>query len=117
MTTQRAIGYIVLALVVVGAIGWTIFAVVSGRKGVGSEVELAANRKTYLSDEELETTKLDRALMAAVGLFVLISIVLPLYWLAEGGRQAGAVKAQAAKFELVWLATVLRASAVLRRWC
>ena len=100
MTTQRAIGYIVLALVVVGAIGWTIFAVVSGRKGVGSEVELAANRKTYLSDEELETTKLDRALMAAVGLFVLISIVLLLYWLAGGGRQDGAVNAHAAKFEL-----------------
>jgi mono/diheme cytochrome c family protein len=98
MTTQRAGGYIVLALMVLGGAGWVIFTVVTGRRGVGSEIELAANRKPYLDDEELETTKLDRSLLAAVGLFFLISLALPFYWLAEGGRQAGAVKAQHEKF-------------------
>jgi mono/diheme cytochrome c family protein len=98
MTVQRAGGYIVLALMVAGALGWVIFTVSTGRRGAGSEVELAANRKQYLSDEELETTKLDRSLLAAVGLFFLISLALPFYWLAEGGRQAGAVKAQHEKF-------------------
>ena len=74
MTVQRAGGYIVLALMVAGALGWVIFTVSTGRRGAGSEVELAANRKQYLSDEELETTKLDRSLLAAVGLFFLISL-------------------------------------------
>lgn len=98
MTTQRAFGYIVLALVVIGGAGYVLFTVLTGRRGRGSEIELAPNRKPYLDDEELETTKLDRALMAAVGLFILIGVLLPLYWLAEPGRQAGAVKAKDEKF-------------------
>lgn len=98
MTTQRSIGYIVLAIVIVGAVGFVAFQVMTGRKGVGSEIELAANRKPYYDDEELETTRLDGALMAAVGLFILIAVILPLYWLAEPGRQAGAVKHQKERF-------------------
>ncbi len=57
---------------------------------VGSEIELAANRKPYLTDEELEGRKLDRTLsFGLLGLFVL-GIGLPLYWLQEPGRQEGA---------------------------
>ena len=36
-----------------------------GRAEVGAELELAANRKPYLSDEELEGRKLDRTLFGA----------------------------------------------------
>ncbi|MEZ5139440.1 MAG: hypothetical protein R2711_11950 [Acidimicrobiales bacterium] len=64
----------------------------SPRPGVGSEIELAANRKAYLSDEELEGRKLDRTLsLGLLGLFIL-GIGLPLYWLAEPGRREGAAE-------------------------
>lgn len=87
---QEVIGSVVLFLVGVGALLYLISNVISARREAGAEVELAANRRPYLSDQELETKKLDRVLrMAFLGLGV-IAIVLPLYWLNEPGRQEGA---------------------------
>ncbi|MEZ5382160.1 MAG: cytochrome c [Microthrixaceae bacterium] len=91
-TTQRSIGLIVLVIVALGGVAYLVSQSRKGRKEIGSEIELAANRKAYLDDDELETTKLDRSLLAAVGLLLLIAVALPMYWLAEPGRQAGAVK-------------------------
>ena len=54
------------------------------------EIELAPNRKPYLSDEELETTKLNRTLRWALVLLVIVAVGLPLYWLNEPGRMDGA---------------------------
>jgi mono/diheme cytochrome c family protein len=91
-TTQRSVGYVVLALVIIGGIFfiWTQLRI--GRREAGSEIELAPNRKPYLPDEELEGPKLNLALWSALGLLVVIAVTLPLYWLAEGGRQEGAIK-------------------------
>lgn len=91
-TTQRAIGFVILAIVAVGFVIWLVANLRAGRKEIGSEIELAANRKPYLSDEELEGPKLNLALYSALGLLAVIAVVLPLYWLAEPGRQEGAVK-------------------------
>jgi mono/diheme cytochrome c family protein len=87
------------------AIGWTIaillcvgFAVAmfinsrQARPEMGAELELAANRKPYLSDEELEGKKLDRTLGAGLVLLAFISISIPLYWLYEPARQEGAIE-------------------------
>lgn len=57
---------------------------------VGAEIELAPNRKPYLSDEELEGPKLEKAQLFSFAMMGLIAIGLPLYWLNEPGRQAGA---------------------------
>ncbi len=97
-TTQRSIGLLVLVIVALGGVAYLVIQSRKGRAEIGSEIELAANRKPYLDDDELETTKLDRSLMAAVGLLLLIAVALPLYWLAEPGRQAGAVKSFDDKF-------------------
>jgi mono/diheme cytochrome c family protein len=89
-STQSAIGGVALfaALVIVLSYAW--INIRQGRAEVGSEIELAPNRKPYYSDEELEGKKLDRTLtMGLVGLFV-VAITLPLYWLNEPGRQEGA---------------------------
>jgi mono/diheme cytochrome c family protein len=59
---------------------------------VGAELELAANRKPYLSDDELEGRKLDRTLGAGLVLLAFVSISLPLYWLYEPARQEGAAE-------------------------
>ena len=92
-TTQRVVGFVILAVVVVGMIAWLIANMRASRAEVGSEIELAANRKPYYDDEELEGKKLNMALFSAAGLLALIGVALPLYWLAEPGRQAGAVEA------------------------
>jgi len=90
-TTQRAIGFVILAVVAIGFVVWLFANLRAARKEVGSEIELAANRKPYLDDEELEGRKLNVALFSAAGLLAIIGVALPLYWLAEPGRQDGAV--------------------------
>ena len=92
ITAQQAVG-IVLALVVV--LGWGLYLLANARKArpeVGSEIELASNRKPYLTDEELEGPKLDRALTWGLVSMAIVAVGLPLYWLAEPGRQSGAVE-------------------------
>ena len=89
---QRTIG-VVLAIVLIGA--FAVAVLVNMRKGraeVGSEIELAPNRKPYLDDDELETKQLDRTLLAGLVALGVIAITLPLYWLAEPGRQEDAVE-------------------------
>lgn len=92
VSTQRTIG-LVIALVV--AVGFAIYVLVNvfstGKDEIGSEIELAPNRKPYYDDEELETKKLDLSLAAGVGTLAIIALALPLYWLGEPGRQEGYV--------------------------
>jgi mono/diheme cytochrome c family protein len=79
----------VLLLIVFGIA--ILFNMRKGRAEVGSEIELAANRKPYLDDDELETKKLDRTLGAGLVILAVIGIAFPLYWLAEPSRQTNAV--------------------------
>jgi mono/diheme cytochrome c family protein len=58
---------------------------------LGSEIELAPNRKPYLDDEALEGPRLERALGWALVLLVIAAIGPLVYWLNEPSRQAGAV--------------------------
>ena len=95
----RAIGLTVAAVVFVGFIAVFLWNVVRARPELGSEIELAANRKEYLPDEQLEGEKLDRSLSFALVLLTLLAITLPFYWLAEPGRQEGAVDAYNLSFE------------------
>lgn len=90
ITPQRSVGYVVIAVVFTGGFFFLWTQIRKGRKEAGSEIELAANRKEYINDEELEGKKLNLALWSAFGLLIVIGVTLPLYWLAEGGRQAGA---------------------------
>ena len=91
-STQRNLG---MAIAVVAIVGFAIYLIYNvlwaGRGETGSELELAPNRKPYLSDEELETSKLDLALVSGLVTLVIIGVALPLYWLGEPGRQQGYV--------------------------
>jgi hypothetical protein len=73
----RAIGLTVAALVLLGFIAAWIRNIVVSRRELGSEIELAPNRKEYLSDEELEGPKLDRSLSFALVLLTLLALILP----------------------------------------
>ncbi len=86
------IAWILMAVVVVG---WIIYAAMNAgaaRKEVGSEIELAANRKPYYDDEILEGRRLERVQLYGVLLLVVLVIGLPLYWVLEpdsAGRRPG----------------------------
>src|SRR3954453_14663217 len=92
MTTQKALAWIIGFVIFFGGIAVAVSQMRSGKRELGSEIELAPNRKDYLPDEELEGPKLNKALWASFGLLVVIALTLPLYWLAEPGRETGAIK-------------------------
>ncbi|MGI8757119.1 MAG: c-type cytochrome [Acidimicrobiales bacterium] len=86
-STQTSVGVVIILVAMVVAITYGLINLRQAKPEVGSEIELAPNRKRYYSDEELEGSKLDRTLtFGLLGLFV-VGIGLPLYWLQEPGRQ------------------------------
>lgn len=91
-SAQKTIGYVVAVLLLLAFVVAIAVNVRKGRAEVGSEVELAANRKPYMNDEELETKKLDRTLGLGLVALGVIALTLPLYWLAEPGRQDDMVR-------------------------
>jgi mono/diheme cytochrome c family protein len=92
--TSTSIAWLLFA-VILG--GWSVYAFLNirqAREELGSEVEMAANRKKYYEDEELEGPRLTRVLGIGVVLLVIIVIGLPLYWVLEPARLVGARDAQ-----------------------
>lgn len=89
-STQTAIGGVIVFIAVVLAFAYAFINIRNSKAELGSEIELAPNRKPYFADEELEGRKLDRTLtLGLLGIFF-VALGLPLYWLSEPGRQAGA---------------------------
>ncbi len=92
-STAQRVG---VALAVATAVAWVIYAIVTARHRdpeapVGSEIELAPNRRPYFDDEALEGPRLERFLGIGL-LLIIVAAVGPLvYWLGEPTRQAGAV--------------------------
>ncbi len=91
-STVTVVGAVIVALIAVGFALYAIVNIRTGREELGSEIELAPNRKPFLPDEELETTRLNRTLVWAMVLLGVSAVGLPLYWLNEPSRQSGAVE-------------------------
>ena len=82
-------------------IGWVVYYFANRRAAqpeLGSEIELAANRKPYYDDEMLEGKRLERVQLLGLLFLVILVIGLPLYWVFEPQRQAGAVELKNDKF-------------------
>jgi mono/diheme cytochrome c family protein len=111
-STQRNFGFVIAAIVVVGFVLFVFFNLKEARDEVGAEVELAPNRKPYLSDEDLENTKLNRSLLFSLVMLASIAVGLPMYWLAEPGRQenasAGVLRKAATRGEVLFEANCQR---------
>jgi len=90
-STQLQIGYVIAGLVLMAMATYWLFNWLEGRKEAGAEIELAANRKPNMSDEEMETKRLDLALTGGLVLLTVIAIAYPLYWLGEPGRHSGLI--------------------------
>ena len=91
-SVQQNIAIVVAIVVVVGWLFWLLANIRRAKPEVGSEIELAPNRKPYLDDEQLEGPKLERALTWGLISLTIIGVGLPLYWLREPDRMAGAIE-------------------------
>jgi mono/diheme cytochrome c family protein len=89
-STVTTIGATLVVLLVAGLLLYVWVNLRASRPEIGAEIELAANRKPYYDDDELETRVLNRTLRWALVLLVIIAVALPLYWLAEPSRMSGA---------------------------
>ena len=89
-STVTTVGATIVVLIVLGLLVYVWVNLREGQAEVGSEIELAPNRKRYYDDDELETTVLNRTLRWALVLLVIIAVGLPLYWLNEPSRMSGA---------------------------
>ena len=90
VSTERSIAIVLLAIVV---IGWSIYVFINIRQAkaeVGSEIELAPNRGNLPDDEELEGRRLEKVQAFGVLMLLIMALVLPVYWMLEGGRRSGA---------------------------
>lgn len=99
-TVYRTIGLVLLAIVLVATLAYVLVNVLfAGKAELGSEIELAANRKPYYDDETLEGPRLDRALTVGLLMLFVLAVGLPLYWVMEPGRQENAAATFGSTFE------------------
>ncbi len=93
-----AVAWVIFTVVLVGWITYYFLNSAGARKELGSEVEMAPNRKPYYDDEVLEGRRLERMQLLGVLLLATMVIGLPVYWILEPGRQAGAVDRKQEEF-------------------
>jgi mono/diheme cytochrome c family protein len=86
---------IITVLAVVAGIAWLGMLFVSAVRNRGGE-EVAPNVKPGITDEELETRRLEGGQKAAIVFSAFLAISLPLYFLGEPARQEGFVEEFAA---------------------
>lgn len=77
---------ILLAALVAFAIAYVVVGPGRNRSGPKRHGDIPLSMRPYHSDEELETTGLERAMSWGVALAVFASLFIPLYWLIEPER-------------------------------
>ena len=109
-STSASIAWVILLASLVGWIIYGIANVRSGRAEVGSEQTLAANRKPYYDDEDLEGKRLERVQLLGLVFLAMLTVALPLYWILEPGRQEGAQFGYEKRF-VSWGSTLFKPTA------
>jgi hypothetical protein len=89
--STTAIAAIVLTVIVIGYFLYSRASRNEAGPELGSEIELAANRKPYYDDDVLEGKRLERFQFVGLLFLIVIVIGLPLYWILEPSRQEGAL--------------------------
>lgn len=85
------LGAVALAVAILGISGWLAFLITQSR--VRHRREAAAqNLSPFLTDDELETTRLNKVLLSALLATAVLAIVMPVYYLNESSRQASAAE-------------------------
>jgi mono/diheme cytochrome c family protein len=86
----RQIAEVIAIVVTLGFVVYLAFNLRKARPEAGAEIELAPNRKQYFDDDVLEGPRLERFQMWGVAMLAIVAIGLPVYFIREPGRQAGA---------------------------
>jgi mono/diheme cytochrome c family protein len=94
-----AIAWVIVAVTAIGFIGYYFANRKAARPELGSEIELAPNRRPYYDDETLEGSRLERVQVFGVLTLLTMVIGLPLYWILEPSRQAGASTQKEVQFQ------------------
>ncbi len=82
---------LVVTIVALGAIGWFAYLVGSGSRR-GQKDPVPPNLSAAATDDEMETNRLDRTLVAAVVTAGFLTLAMPVYYLGELDRQEGFVE-------------------------
>ena len=82
---------LVVTIVALGAIGWFAYLVGSGSRRDRKD-PVPSNLSVSQTDDEMETTRLDRALVGAVLSAAFLTLAMPIYYLGELDRQEGFVE-------------------------
>ena len=88
-STTRNIGFLIAVLVTLAMVVYLLMQSRVAKDEIGSEAELAPNRKQYHDDETLEGPVLNRNLFLGLGLIAVVAVTLPLYWLQEPSQLSG----------------------------
>lgn len=98
-TSTTTIAWLIVLVFFIGFVVFFFLNLGSARKELGSELELAPNRKPYYDDETMEGPRLERMQLFAMLLLGVLTLGLPLYWIFEPARQAGAREQKVRQFE------------------
>ena len=90
--SQIDVGTVVITAAIAGVLVWVAYLVTTSTRRRRAE-ETPRNLQPWLTDDELENTRLTRVLSAAVVSAAVLAIVLPVYYVNESGRQADAAEA------------------------
>ncbi len=82
---------IVITVAALAAIGWLAFLVANSLRGRSRE-EIAPNLAPGITDDTLESKRLDKTLASAVVLSGILALSLPIYFVSEQSRQEGFVE-------------------------
>lgn len=82
---------IVITVAALAAIAWLAFLVANSIRGRGKE-EVAPNLAPGITDDTLESKRLDKTLASAVVLSGILALSLPIYFISEQNRQEGFVE-------------------------
>ncbi|HEX9855796.1 MAG TPA: c-type cytochrome [Acidimicrobiia bacterium] len=91
------LGSVVLTLALAALLGWVGYIVINARRRARRQEETPLNLRPGVPDEVLESTRLNRVLTSAVVSAAVLAVVLPVYYVNESGRQAGAAEKFAEK--------------------
>jgi mono/diheme cytochrome c family protein len=86
------LGAVTLALAILVVIAWLVYVIGQSRSRRRRREAAAPNLAPFLTDDELETTRLDRVLASALIASALLAVALPVYFLNESNRQVAAAE-------------------------
>jgi mono/diheme cytochrome c family protein len=88
----EGIGSVVVGIAMFALLIWVAIAVNARRP---SRLEATPqNLQPFLTDDELESTRISRVLLAALVVAAVLALVIPIYYLGEADRQASATEAR-----------------------